>query len=376
MKSAWHRIGIASWWGLNLITIPFTLTAAYGGMVNPATTTLPAIMAMTYPAWALLTIGLLGISLAVRPLRKAAILPGVVILLSLPATLSYAPVNLHIFSKNDADAGNTFSVMSYNVYGLVDIYADKDAAQHDTAADTSNPTAAYLLKRDADIMFLQEFPGFNPKKRDFTYPRAQADSLEKRYPYVTAESQEYLLSRFPFKPIELRQPSDPYSWFTAAVADIEGHETLLVCVHLQSIGLTGADKELYRDLTDGEGRGHLRRARQQLLGKLSHAFRERASEARLLRAQIDSLAINNVIVAGDFNDIPGCYAMRTICGDDFHNAFSDAALGPIITYHANRFYFHIDHILYRGDMEAVEFKRGECPNSDHYAVETVFRWKN
>lgn len=81
-----------------------------------------------------------------------------------------------------------------------------------------------------------------------------------------------------------------------------------------------------------------------------------------------------MIVAGDFNDIPGCYALRELCRDDFRNAFTEAGCGPIVTYHANRFYFHIDHIVYRGNMEAVAYRRGDCEASDHYPVIATFRW--
>lgn len=147
-------------------------------------------------------------------------------------------------------------------------------------------------------------------------------------------------------------------------------------MHLQSIGLNDDDKELFRDLTEGEveGRRKMSRVKHQLLGKLSHAFKERAKQARLLRSQIDSIGIENVIVAGDFNDIPGCFALRELCRDDFRNAFTDAGCGPTITYHANRFYFHIDHVVYRGNMKAIGYRRGNCPNSDHYPVTVTFRW--
>ena len=78
-------------------------------------------------------------------------------------------------------------------------------------------------------------------------------------------------------------------------------------------------------------------------------------------------------MAGDFNDIQGSYALRTILGDgDMHDAYAENAFGPTITYHGNRFYFRIDHVLYRGDMEAVDIERGDTPSSDHYPLLTTF----
>ena len=55
-----------------------------------------------------------------------------------------------------------------------------------------------------------------------------------------------------------------------------------------------------------------------------------------------------------------------------HDAYAQNAFGPTITYHGNRFYFRIDHVLYGGDMEAVDIERGDVPSSDHYPLLTTF----
>ena len=157
---------------------------------------------------------------------------------------------------------------------------------------------------------------------------------------------------------------------------IMGHKTLVVSVHFQSIGLNSDDKALFHQLTEGEGARKVKEVKQQLLGKLSLAFRERAKQARLLREQIDSLNVENVIIAGDFNDIPDCYAMRLLAKEDFKSAFATAGCGPTHTYYGNRFFFNIDHILYRGKMHAVGYERQKEGNSDHYPIEVKFIWKD
>ena len=62
-------------------------------------------------------------------------------------------------------------------------------------------------------------------------------------------------------------------------------------------------------------------------------------------------------------------------GDDLHDAYADAAFGPTITYHENRFYFRIDQILYRGP-EILSIDRGNCKSSDHYPMIATFRFKD
>ena len=157
------------------------------------------------------------------------------------------------------------------------------------------------------------------------------------------------------------------------VAEIQGHRTLLVNVHLESNMLTQEDKDVFHQLTNGE-KTSMTDVRTHLLRKLKKGSLLRVKEAQRVRQLIDSAGIENVIVAGDFNDVVDSHPMRIIAGDDFKSAFSKAGFGPVITYHAWRFWFHIDHVLYRGDMEAVDFKVDHFGRSDHYPVEVTFLW--
>ena len=83
-----------------------------------------------------------------------------------------------------------------------------------------------------------------------------------------------------------------------------------------------------------------------------------------------------MIVCGDFNDTPGSYSYRTVRGDDMRDAYLDCAFGPAITYHDNRFYFKIDHVLYRGNLRAVDIERGRIDASDHYPLLATFVLSN
>ena len=46
------------------------------------------------------------------------------------------------------------------------------------------------------------------------------------------------------------------------------------------------------------------------------------------------------------------------------------------TYHGNNINFRIDHVLYKGDFEAVSFTRGNVTYSDHYPLFVRFNWDN
>lgn len=358
----------------NLLLAALTILAAYGGKVNPAVTTIPAILAMTFPGWVILTFIALGADLFIS--RRIALIPVSAILICIPPLLSFFPLNLSKSGLPPENEDNAFTLMSYNVYELKDFinYSDSTNATGEAKNDLSgNPTMNLILNEAPDIGCFQECPyiGVN-KTLDIT--KSQAAQFNSLYPNCSRQIGETVFTRFPLTPVKLRQPTSQYSWFAAAIVDILGHETLVVSIHLESIGLNNDDKRLYRRITQG-AKTNVGKVKRQLLSKLSHAFRERAREARLLREQIDSLNIKNVIVAGDFNDIPDCYAMRVIAGDDFRNAFSTAGRGPTYTYHANRFFFHIDHVLYRGDMRPTDYRRIKAGDSDHYPVAVRFVWE-
>ena len=145
-------------------------------------------------------------------------------------------------------------------------------------------------------------------------------------------------------------------------------------VHLRSFGFTGEDKQFYNDLTTFSGKEEFSQVKPKLISKLNAAARHRARQARLLKAHIDKTG-GNIIVCGDFNDTPNCYAIRTISGDCMHDAYVENAFGPTITYNADRFYFRIDHVLYKGALDAVNIERGSQDYSDHYPLLTTFLWQ-
>lgn len=360
---------------LNVVIACFTLLSAYGGMVNPITTVVPALLAMTFPLWLVASVFIIIVDLLVY--SKLTKIPVVAVFLCAGPFLAYCPLNIFPQKITPQDQATEFTLMSYNTYGFGNAL-NQDTTFHPYNYYTdlvkngvSNAQLNYILAQNSNIVCLQESCEFiyNPT---ISFTKGQCDSIKEQYPYIHGRGVS-ILSKFPAKPIQLRQPAEEYAQFQAAEVNIHGHKTLIVSVHLQSIGLQKEDKDLYVDLTKGEGSpDEIGAVRHQLLGKLKSAFKYRARQAHMLRQQIDSLNYENVIVAGDFNDIADCYAMRVIAGKDFRNAFTQAAIGPIITYHMSRLYFHIDHVLYRGNMRPIKFSRGDIPNSDHYPIEVTF----
>ncbi len=356
---------------VNIIVAVITLISAYGGTVNPAHTVIPALMSMMLPIVLIAGIAVAGLDILVQKPRMAIII-ALSWIASAPSLLSYSPLHPGTRSIPPEEQSRSFTMLTWNALHFWDFRGNVPDI-------TTNASIDYILDTDADIVNLQEVEAVQDSPM-WHITSEQVRTLKERYPYrmINVNNELSILSKYPFQYVSLDMP-DPMGIRMALFRfEIMGETVNLFNVHLESIGLNMADKELYQGLFDkapGSERAirkELSDVKHQLVSKLAVAFKKRADQARFIRHTIDSIG-GNFIVAGDFNDIQGSYALRTILGDgDMHDAYAENAFGPTITYHGNRFYFRIDHVLYRGDMEAVDIERGDTPSSDHYPLLTTF----
>lgn len=343
------------------------VASAYGGCVNPSETTKFAILNLGYPILLLASLLMLVVWLVLRQWKLAAI-TGVSLMVTVGSILTYCPINFSRHEKLPQEQECSFKLLTFNVMN----FNDFDGTVHER-----NRTMQYILDVDADIVCLQE--GAQRKRfADIEIVQSILPELLKRYPYHTDGVDDMvLLSKFPFEDgddcIEDKYSKKEVSY----VVHIGGRSIKIFNCHLHSIGLTVDDKEIYEHLTEIYGMEGLetmevvKRLRSNVFSKLSRAFVKRSVQAQELRRFIDD-SNTDVIVCGDFNDTPGSYCYRTVRGKDMYDAYLECAFGPTITYHDNRFYFKIDHILYRGDMRAVDVERGRIDSSDHYPLLATF----
>lgn len=344
------------------------LLSAYGGAIDPNKSVWPQIFGMTFPAWIILMLVMVPVSFIIW--RKSALLPTAALLIAMPAILTISP--LHIGGAlSQSERASSFSVMTYNVYGFVDHEFESDDSGGKGAKESRS--LQQIIDTQPDIVCMQE--GYNPNYRF----KLQMDTINKIYPYSNfiPEGGEIIFSKYPFKIVPTPQPAWHTAHYSAYELDVDGHPLLVVNCHLQSIGLTPDDKALYRELTDkrieSPTRSELSKVKNSILSKLAVAFKLRAEQARHIRQFLEEYP-GNAILVGDFNDVQGNYAYRSICSAGMRDAYADSGFGPTITYIDNRFYFHIDQIFYRGDMRAVDIVRGDIKSSDHYPMTATFVW--
>ena len=367
IKGIWKLAKVGGMVFTVLLAVAY-VASAYGGMVNPSETTRYALLCLGYPLFFIASCVVLIVWLALGQWKIAAV-TAISLLATLEPIGTYFPLNLPWGNElSPQERQRSFKLLTFNVMNFTDF----DGTVHER-----NRTAQYILDTDADIVCLQEGARYEPIT-DIKLIKEMLPELRERYPYYTKGIDDMvLLSKFPFTQGDDCVEEAGKKVVTYDVQLPCGDTVRIFNCHLHSIGLTTDDKEIYRQITDVNDLNKLQPAeamqelRSSLFSKLSKAFVVRGKQARKLREFIDR-AGRNVIVCGDFNDTPGSYSYRTVRGSDLRDAYLDCGFGPTITYHDNRFYFKIDQILYRGDLEAVAIERGKIDSSDHYPLLATF----
>jgi endonuclease/exonuclease/phosphatase (EEP) superfamily protein YafD len=250
-----------------------------------------------------------------------------------------------------------------------------DDWQHPDSKD--NRTFRYILNSGADIICLQEYCG--SLKNIPAMSDELADSISLIYPYAASykENELGIISKYPVSrvaaPVLNGETVDDHSF---AIFKVQiGRETLYVVnVHLASYMLNNTERNVVTNIHSvGTAKRSLGEFKGSIMQKMKASFRFRADESGIVRGVIDSLP-GNVIVCGDFNDVPLSWAYRTIRGSDVKDAYVETGFGPIVTYNKHRFLFHIDQILYRGELRPLSVERGSLKSSDHYPVKATFAY--
>lgn len=345
------------------------LMSAWGGLVNPTKSRVLPLATLAMPL--ILIVNLVVALLWLCVLRwKYALIPLAAIIISWSPVSTVCPLNF--FSRGNAN-DSTFKVLTFNV-------ANFDYVNQQNPSESMR----YILDQNADFVLMQE----GSQDRNYmTVPNVitMRDELVQKYPYHSDGNRDLvMLSKYPYTVVRdsvyVNTP-DYYGCVCAKTFDIElpsGKQLRILNLHLRTIGMDRDDKNLYDSITkldvDVKKRSDLRRIKRSLFDKLKRAYELHAEEAVIVRSIIDK-SPPNVIVCGDFNDTPSSYCYRTIRGDDLRDSFQDCGLGLTYTFYAKRLFFKIDHILYRGSLEAVDWYRDKVGDSDHYPQVATFVWK-
>lgn len=346
------------------------IISAYSGYINPEDSARPAILGMIFPFVLVTNILILVFWLFARKWLMVLLEIGILSACATPI-ITFSPFNFS--KKGSASSNKTFTILTYNVMNFASVNYQKN---------TGNDLALkYILDKDADFVLLQEASA-KVKMDELEALNHLLPELNKKYPYREKRINDLvIMSKYPYKvenSIITRNAPHKSNSYKVTINDTT---TLhIINVHLESLKFTDSDKALYRNITDiskspdNINEKTVEDIKSKLLTKLAQAFKLRAAQAKDIRNYIDNLGDANVILCGDFNDTPYSYAYLTTMGDDMNDAYRECAIGPTITFHENRFYFRIDHILYKGNFKASSIQRGNEKHSDHYPLFATFEW--
>ena len=366
-RSPWHKVGRAAMVVLDVLAVVALIACGYAGNVSPLKYGGGwGILGLVFPF--VLALVLLLAVIHIFWFRRCLLILGAGIVLTAGPVFTYFPINIHFGEKKAVPGDSTFTVLSWNVANLID---QRPYGSYDRSY---NAMVSFVLQRDADIVCLSEAKNLC-ESDSLRITGAQMDSLRRRYPYIVLSGRaQTTLSKFPLRPIHTALDRSGFGNGDVGMYHVTlpgGRIMSLFNVHLQSLGLSERDKDLYVELTE-LNRSDLGDVRSQLLSKIAAANVARARQAQMLLGLIRHYGGPNVVVCGDFNDVPDCYAIRAFESAGFESVYPQLGFGPMITFNANRFYFCIDHVLYRGDLRPLNFSKGSTRASDHYPLEVEF----
>lgn len=338
-----------------------TLLAAFGGSVNPDYLAFPSVLCLAFPYLAILTILLVVFWGVCRKIFFCAFGILTIVLCLTPLSNSFP-----LGSTKEAKPGDyTFKIISWNV-----LHTD-DIRQPDYPG---NRAIEYMIESGADVICLTELINFNDTLEIKHFPKSLREDLFAAYPYTAGlkTSDIKVLSKFPVERIEKtridKKGNCKYDFFKINFP--EDRVLVVAMVHLYSYGLSEEERQVVTEINSMESaKSSMKEFKGSIREKLRAAFRHRAEDATELREALDDISKDiPLIVCGDFNDVPSSWSYNIVRGDDLRDAYAETNFGPAITYNLHAFYFHIDQMLYRGPLEALDLTVGKINTSDHYPL--------
>lgn len=354
----------------SLILYLLTIAAAFGGLCNPEYSTLPSVLVLALPYFAIATL-VTGIIWCCTGGLLMGAMAAVALYASWGTLKDVTPMSK---GKEAYDQAQTFKLITFNCLHLADTTKSELPG---------NRAIKFLTESDADIICLQELYDFESSAEIHHWSRALIDSLYAAYPYRAGSTGRDLkvLSKYPVteKEIENANPQEEEYWkprrrWRLFEVDINGFVLPLIDFHMDSYDLTDTERGVVTDITGvTTAKRSYSEFRHEIFPKLGVAFRSRAAGVRDLVETTHG--ISPLIACGDFNDVPGSYSYRLMRDAGFQDAYSETNFGPTNTFNQFLLLFHIDQIFYRGStLRALKVKRLKLNTSDHYPLEVTFEY--
>ncbi len=270
---------------------------------------------------------------------------------------------------NKEQRERSFTIMTYNVLGLVNQNKDYDLDY--------NAMLQYIINKEPDAVCIQEAGYLHPSKKNHI-SAAQIEQLHDIYPYVFYHRSEFaFLSKYEAEPIPVDFPAETFgSGDVAGWRIFKDNAVINVFgVHLCSYRIEPSLRQLWLEVTTPETTDakYIKEARKELTPLIINASQTRSKQVEAIDKILRKFGGETAIVCGDFNDTENSYAVHYLEENcNLKQVYPEVGFGPMITYNSSNFFFRIDHFLYRGNLKPYSIKRGNTKASDHYPLTATF----
>lgn len=340
---------------------------AYAGKISPEVFLPAPFLNLAYLPMLFVALFALLAAFALRRWLSAVLLV-LAFLLTLPVFMLNVPLNGEDGAPPaPADPKMQFTVMTYNVLSFnynEPGYGEKPSATMRLILD-ANPDVVLIQEGCPNGVVWSEIPSIQPYLVE----------IEAKYPYRYDGLEGLnIMSKYPFTTTALGEPQHVRTAlgfnrnqkaYLARAFDLQlpsGKQLRLIDFRLQSYHLSFGKNMNVHISPD---------VKPAPLERMRRSFILRDGNATDIRQSIDASPAN-VIVCGDMNDVPASHVYSIIRGEDMKDAWGEVGRGYAPTFNRHHLPFRIDHVLYRGDLQALNAQRIKGGDSDHYPIMVTF----
>lgn len=343
------------------------ILCAYAGKFDPQSFFPAPFLTLAYMPMLVFVALVMVVALLCRRWLAAGI-----ILLAFVATLPVFSLYVPLNNEEDlppmpAEKRHLLRVMTYNVLSF--------NYNEPLASNQPLTTMSLILEANPDVVVLQEGGAAGIEWIDIPSLAPYVGQIKARYPYLYSSPEGLnIMSKYPFTTQALSEPRHTRSVlgynremksYLARAYDLQlpsGKQVRLIDFRLQSYHLSFGKNQNVRVSPD---------LKPAPLERMRRSFALRSNDAATIRQAIDN-SPQNLIVCGDMNDVPTSHVYRVIRGEDMTDSWAEVGYGYAYTFNRHHLPFRIDHILYRGALQAVQAQRLKGGSSDHYPLLVTF----
>lgn len=353
----------------NIFAVISLLISYLASYSDPASFWIFSFFGLAYPA--ILIINVLFVVYWLIRWPRFALISGIAILAGWSVVLNYIGFRENTAIMVPKSSESFIRIMTYNVHNFKQFGDKNDQFTKDQILNV-------IRNEQPDVICFQEF--FTRKKGEYNFRKYIQEILNTQHYYFKPSTDNgyeaigmAIFSKFPIVDQGNIQFAKKMNWNEAIWADLKkGDKTFRVYnVHFQSISFQPEDYQYLQKVrkeidTDVE-------SSKKIGSRLKRAFIKRGNQVKMVKSHADSCTIP-YIVAGDFNDTPISYTVKTI-SSGMNNSFREKGSGFGVTYNGAFPNFQIDYIFTSPEFSVKNYLIIDKKLSDHFPVRTDLELK-